>query len=39
MMDEESRKSLKEIDDEFEKMERDNGRYIVIKGDSFMSIK
>jgi L1 cell adhesion molecule len=38
MLDAESRPSFKELADEFAKMARDPGRYLVIQGDRFMRL-
>ena len=38
MLDAESRPSFKELADEFAKMSRDPGRYLVIQGDRFMRL-
>lgn len=38
MLDAESRPSFKELSDEFAKMARDPGRYLVIQGDRFMRL-
>ena len=38
MIDADSRPSFSELTDEFAKMARDPGRYLVIKGDSLMRL-
>lgn len=38
MLDAESRPAFKELADEFAKMARDPGRYLVIQGDRFMRL-
>lgn len=38
MLDAESRPTFKELADEFAKMARDPGRYLVIQGDRFMRL-